>query len=71
MPWWLSLGLLAVAALLWTKGRRNQDDVIGLLQVMIDVAAFMVVLLGGRPLLLELSALALALWLPRATSSTQ
>ena len=68
MPWWLSLGLLAVAALLWTKGRRNQDDVIGLLQVMIAVAAFMVVLLGGRPILLELSVLALALWLPRAAS---
>ena len=69
MPWWLSLGLLAVAALLWTKGRRNQDDVIGLLQVMIAVATFMVVLLGGRPMLLELSVLALALWLPRATST--
>jgi len=69
MPWWLSLGLLAVAALLWTKGRRNQDDVIGLLQVMIAVAAFMVVLLGGRPMLLELSVLALALWLPHAAST--
>jgi hypothetical protein len=43
--------------------------VIGLLQVMIAVAAFLVVLLGGRPMLLELSALALALWLPRAGSS--
>ncbi|MCP9830973.1 hypothetical protein KBZ14_06480 [Synechococcus sp. HJ21-Hayes] len=55
-------------ALLWAKGRRNQDDVIGLLQVMIAVAAFMVVLLGVRPMLLELSVLALALCLPRAAS---
>jgi len=40
----------------------------GLFQKLLGVAALLVVLLGGRLLVLELAGLALALWLPSASS---
>lgn len=68
MPWWLD-GLLLVSALaLWRSGSRNRDDVWGLLQKMLALIAVVVVLLGGRQMLLESALLALALWLPGASS---
>ncbi|NDC34292.1 MAG: hypothetical protein EBZ51_02620 [Synechococcaceae bacterium WB9_2_112] len=68
MPWWLD-GLLLVSALaLWRSGSRNRDDVWGLLQKMLALIAVVVVLLGGRQMLLESAVLALALWLPGASS---
>jgi len=66
MPWWMDLVLLLVGGLLWLLGDNHGDDVIGLLEKILAVAAVMVVLLGGRWLLLELAALVLALWLPSA-----
>jgi hypothetical protein len=66
MPWWMDLVLLVVGFTLWLLGDNHSDDVIGLLEKILGVAAVMVVLLSGRWLLLEGAALALALWLPSA-----
>lgn len=66
MPWWLDLVLLVAALLLWLRGSEYGDDVWSLFQRLLAVVAVLVVLLGGRQLLFELSALALALWLPSA-----
>jgi hypothetical protein len=71
MPWWMDLVLLIVGCLLWLLGDNHSDDVIGLLEKIFAVAAVMVVLLGGRWLLLELAALGLALWLPGASRFEQ
>jgi len=71
MPWWMDLVLLLVGLALWLLGDNNSDDVIGLLEKIVGVAAVMVVLLGGRWLLLEGAALALALWLPSASRFEQ
>ncbi|APD47546.1 hypothetical protein KQ302_04035 [Synechococcus sp. CS-602] len=68
MPLWLTFVLLAAATLLWLLGSANADDVIALLEHILAVGLLLVVLLGGRLLLLELAGLALALWLPRARS---
>ena len=68
MPWWLDSVLLLSALALWLSGRRNRDDVWGLLQKMLALIAVVVVLLGGRQMLLESAVLALALWLPGASS---
>jgi hypothetical protein len=68
MPWWLDGVLLFTAMVLWFAGSAHRDDVWGLLQKMLAVVAVMVVLLGGRQLVLEAMALALALWLPNAGS---
>jgi hypothetical protein len=68
MPWWLDSVLLLSALALWLSGRRNRDDVWGLLQKMLALIAVVVVLLGGRQMLLESALLALALWLPGAGS---
>ena len=70
MPWWMDLVLLLVGLALWLLG-DNHTDVIGLLEKIVGVAAVMVVLLGGRWLLLEGAALALALWLPSASRFEQ
>lgn len=67
MPWWMDLILLVIGLILWLLGDNHRDDVIGLLEKILAVAAVMVVLLGGRWLLLEGAALALALWLPSAS----
>jgi hypothetical protein len=66
VPVWLTLLLLTVSAILWLSGSGNRDDVIGLLERMLSVAALMVVVLVGRGVPLELAGVLLALWLPRA-----
>jgi hypothetical protein len=71
MPWWMDLVLLFVGCVLWILGDNHNDDAIGLLEKILAVAAVMVVLLGGRWLLLELAALALAIWLPSASRFEQ
>jgi hypothetical protein len=71
MPWWMDLILLLVGVVLWLQGENHSDDVIGLLQKIVAVAAVMVVLLGGRWLLLEAAALVLALLLPSASRFEQ
>ena len=63
MPWWLDAVLLVSAALLWFSGSADRDDVWGLLLKMLAGIALLVVLLVGRPILLEGLALALALTL--------
>jgi hypothetical protein len=68
MPWWLDLVLLAGAASFWWRASRETDDVWCLLLKLFAVVALAVVLVGGRQVLLELLALALALWLPSSTS---
>ncbi|MFU8885311.1 MAG: hypothetical protein ACNA8O_07625 [Cyanobacteriota bacterium] len=68
MPWWLDVVLLSVAVLLWWSGCANRDDVWSLLQKLLAAVALAVVLLGGRQIVLELIALAVALWLPGANS---
>ena len=68
MPWWLDGGLLVTAAVLWRSGSKHRDDVWGLLQKMLAVIALLVVLLGGRLMLLEAALVGLALWLPGASS---
>lgn len=64
MPWWLDLLLLIVGLVLWTKGGRQLDDVVMMLMRILAVAFLLVVLLGGKWLLLELGLLALVIWLP-------
>lgn len=71
MPWWMDLILLVMGLALWLLGDNHNDDVIGLLEKILGVAAVMVVLLGGRWLLLEGAALGLALWLPSAARFEQ
>jgi len=66
MPWWSVLVLLGLAVLLWTQGRAQRDDVIGLFVKFLAVVVLLVVVVAGRPLLLELGLLAFALWLPSA-----
>lgn len=68
MPWWLDLLLLACATAFWVRAGREADDVWCLLLKLFAVVALMVVLLGGRQVLLELLALALALYLPSSSS---
>jgi hypothetical protein len=67
MPWWLDLLLLLLAAGLWGAGSENGDDVWELLLKGFAAIALLVVLIGGRQILLELLALALALVLPGAS----
>lgn len=66
MPWWLDLVLLMVSVILWSRGTTNRDDTFGLLEKILAVAALLVVLLGGRWLVLELAALALTFFMPNA-----
>ena len=71
MPWWLDLLLLGAGAALWITGSDQADDVWRVFQRFLAFVAVMVVLLGGRWLLLELAALALAIWLPSASRFEQ
>lgn len=71
MPWWIDLVLLLAGCVLWIVGDNHHDDTIGLLEKILAVAAVMVVLLGGRWMLLELAILGLALWLPSAARFEQ
>ncbi len=66
MPWWLDLALLALAVALWQKAGNTPDDVWSVFQKFLSFVAVVVVLLGGRQLLLEILALALTFWLPSA-----
>jgi len=68
VPWWLDILLLLASLALWVSGTDERDDVWGLFQKMLGVAALLVVILGGRQIVLELAGLALALWLPSASS---
>ncbi len=71
MPWWMDLVLLTAGFTLWLLGDNHSDDVIGLLEKILAVAAVLVVVVGGRLLALELAALGLALWLPSASRFEQ
>lgn len=66
LSWWSELLLLALAAALWSRGTAQRDEVIGLFVRFLALVLLLVVLIAGRPLLLELALLALALWLPSA-----
>jgi hypothetical protein len=66
MPWWTCLMLLSSSLVLWLFGRRNSDDVIGLLEKILAIAAAMVVLVFDRNITLELLFLGLAFCLPDA-----
>ena len=65
MPWWTTLALLALMTFLWVSGRRNPDDVIGLLEQMLAIGLAMIVLFIGQNILLESIVLLLGLRLPR------
>ena len=67
MPWWLDLSLLALAVALWVKAGNTPDDVWSVFQKFLAFVAVVVVLLGGRHLLLEILALGLTFWLPSAS----
>ena len=66
MPWWITLILLALMIFLWVSGRRNPDDVIGLLEQMLASGLAMVVLFIGQNILLEIIVLLIGLRLPAA-----
>ncbi|WP_255099908.1 hypothetical protein [Synechococcus sp. L2F] len=66
VPVWLTLLLLTVSAILWLSGSGNRDDVIGLLERILSVAALLVVVMVGRGVPLEIAGVLLAFWLPRA-----
>ena len=51
---------------LWVSGRRNPDDVIGLLEQMLAIGLAMVVLFIGQNILLESIVLLIGLCLPAA-----
>jgi len=66
MPWWITLILLALMIFLWVSGRRNPDDVIGLLEQMLAIGLAMVVLFIGQNIWLESIVLLIGLRLPAA-----
>jgi len=66
MPWWTTLVLLALMIFLWVSGRRNPDDVIGLLEQILSIGLAMAVLFIGQNILLESIVLLIGLRLPAA-----
>ena len=66
MPWWLDLVLLGVAVLLWVKADNTPDDVWSVFQRFLSMVAVLVVLLGGRQILLEGLVLGFTAFLPNA-----
>ena len=64
MPWWTSLLLFVLALNLWLSGRKNPDEVIGLLEKMLAALLVVVVLLDSRNVVLESLALLAVLQLP-------
>lgn len=66
MSWWSELLLLLLAAGLWLRGISQRDEVFGLFTKFLAVLVLLVVVVAGRPVLLELGLLSLALWLPSA-----
>lgn len=66
MTGWSHFLLLLLAFGLWWRGCADRDEVFGLFVRFLAVVVVLVLLIAGRPLLLELALLALALWLPSA-----
>jgi hypothetical protein len=66
MTWWGEVLLLLLSGVLWLRGLSHRDEVFGLFCKFLAVLVLLVLLIAGRPLLLELPLLALALWLPSA-----
>ena len=66
MSWWSELLLLVLASGLWVRGISQRDEVFGLFSKFLALLVLVVVLIAGRPVLLELGLLALAFWLPSA-----
>ena len=64
MPWWTSLLLFFLALNLWLSGRKNPDEVIGLLEKMLAALLVVVVLLDSRNIVLESLAILAVLQLP-------
>ena len=64
MPWWTSLLLFFLSLNLWLSGRKNSDEVIGLLEKMLAALLVVVVLLDSRNVVLESLALLAVLQLP-------
>ena len=64
MPWWTSLLLFFLSLNLWLSGRKNPDEVIGLLEKMLAALLVVVVLLDSRNMVLESLALLAVLQLP-------
>ena len=64
MPWWTSLLLIGLALNVWLSGRRNPDEVIGLLEKLLAALLVVVVLLESRNVVLEALALLVVLQLP-------
>ena len=54
MPWWSVLLFLALALLLWLRGRSHRDDVIGLFTKFLAVLVLVVVVVETlSPVLVE------------------
>ena len=66
MTAWSHFLLLLLALVLWWRGSSDRDEVYGLFARFLAVIVLLVLLIAGRPLVLELGLLALALWLPSA-----
>ena len=64
MPWWTSLLLFFLSLNLWLSGRKNPDEVIGLLEKMLAALLVVVVLLDSRNVVLESLALLAVLQIP-------
>ena len=64
MPWWTSLLLFFLSLNLWLSGRKNPDEVIGLLEKMLAALLVVLVLLDSRNVVLESLALLAVLQLP-------
>tara|TARA_B100000927_G_scaffold259361_1_gene228325 strand:+ start:875 stop:1090 length:216 start_codon:yes stop_codon:yes gene_type:complete len=64
MPWWTSLLLIGLALNVWLSGRRNPDEVIGLLEKLLAALLVVVVLWESRNVVLEGLALLVVLQLP-------
>ena len=64
MPWWTSLLLIGLALNVWLSGRRNPDEVIGLLEKLLAAVLLVVVLWESRNVVLEVLALLMVLQLP-------
>ena len=64
MPWWTSLLLFFLSINLWLSGRKNPDEVIGLLEKMLAALLVVVVVLDSRNVVLESLALLAVLQLP-------
>ena len=64
MPWWTSLLLIGLALNVWLSGRKNPDEVIGLLEKLLAALLVVVVLWESRNVVLEGLALLLVLQLP-------